>query len=100
MGRRVIHEMHNLFSITEIVTKNSEHGEVLVGEPVVFQRLSSNRYKAAERIIKRIKKKLGIDPTAVNNRFFDTVVKEGGATANPCDGNGKIYHWYINKVSL
>ena len=98
MGRRVIHEMHNLFSITEIVTKNSEHGEVLVGEPVVFQRLSSNRYKAAERIIKRIKKKLGIDPTAGDNRFFNTVVKEGGATAH--DGNGKIYHWYINKVSL
>lgn len=98
MGRRVIHEMHNLFSITEIVTKNSEHGEVLVGEPVVFQRLSSNRYKAADRIIKRIKKKLGIDPTAEDNRFFDTVVKEGGATAH--DGNGKIYHWYINKVSL
>ncbi len=98
MGRRVIHEMHNLFSITEIVTKNSEHGEVLAGEPVVFTRLSHDRYKAADRIIKRIKKKLGIDPTADNNRFFDTVVKEGGATAH--DGNGKIYHWYINKVSL
>jgi hypothetical protein len=90
--------MHNLFSITEIVTKNSEHGEIMDGKPVVFQLLSSNRYKAADRIIKRIKKKLGIDPTAGDNRFFDTVVKEGGATAH--DGKGKNYHWYINKVSL